>query len=83
MKNWPVAISLLVSYLSALFIMGVPGEIYTYGTQFYVVILSYVLVCAAVSTVYIPMFRRIKITSVNEVGNSFANITRDKCAKLS
>jgi len=66
MKKWPVAISLLVSFLSAITILGLPGEIYTYGTQFYVVILSYVLVCAAVSTVYIPMFRRIKILSVNE-----------------
>ena len=78
MKKWPVAISLLVSFLSAITILGLPGEIYTYGTQFYVVILSYVLVCAAVSTVYIPMFRRIKITSVNEVSYiSFAPITGD------
>ena len=28
MKNWPVAISLLVSYLSAITILGLPGEIY-------------------------------------------------------
>ena len=67
MKNWPVAISILVSSLSAITILGIPGEIYTYGTQFSVVIFSYVLVYAAVCTVYIPMFRRIKITSVNEV----------------
>lgn len=67
MKSWPIAISLLVSFLSAISLLGLPGEIYTYGTQFYVVILSYVLVCAATSTVYIPMFRRIRITSVNEV----------------
>lgn len=67
MQTWPVAISLLVTYLSAITILGVPGEIYNYGTQFYVVIFSYLFVCAAVSTVYIPMFRRIKITSVNEV----------------
>ena len=67
MKNWPVAISMLVSFLSAITILGIPGEIYTFGTQFSVVIFSYVLVYAAVTTVYIPMFRRIKITSVNEV----------------
>ena len=67
MKNWPVAISILVSSLSAITILGIPGEIYTYGNQFSVVIFSYVLVYAAVCTVYIPMFRRIKITSVNEV----------------
>lgn len=33
MKNWPVAISLLVSYLSAITLLGVPSEIYTYGAQ--------------------------------------------------
>jgi len=76
MKSWPIAISILVSFLSAISLLGLPGEIYTYGTQFYVVILSYVLVCAAVSTVYIPMFRRIKIISVNEV--SFVAIARLK-----
>ena len=67
MKSWPIAISILVSFLSAISLLGLPGEIYTYGTQFYLVILSYVLVCTATSTVYIPMFRRIRITSVNEV----------------
>lgn len=66
MKSWPIAISILVSFLSAISLLGLPGEIYTYGTQFYVVVLSYVLICTATSTVYIPMFRRIKITSVNE-----------------
>lgn len=71
MKSWPVAISILVSFLSAITLLGLPGEIYTYGTQFYVVLVSYVLICATTSTVYIPMFRRIKITSVNEVTTPF------------
>ncbi|KAL9955467.1 hypothetical protein ACROYT_G036795 [Oculina patagonica] len=66
MKSWPVAVSILVSFLSAITLLGLPGEIYTYGTQFYLVVVSYVLICAATSTVYIPMFRRIKIISVNE-----------------
>ncbi|RMX60095.1 hypothetical protein pdam_00004501 [Pocillopora damicornis] len=66
MKNWPVAISILVSFLSAITLLGLPAEIYTYGTQFYLIIISYVLICIPVGAVYIPMFRRIKITSVNE-----------------
>ena len=83
MKSWPIAISILVSFLSAISLLGLPGEIYTYGTQFYVVILSYVLTCAATSIVYIPMFRRIKITSVNEVRKStaFVAIVRLKTFK--
>ena len=78
MKSWPIAISILVSFLSAISLLGLPGEIYTYGTQFYVVILSYVLVCAATSTVYIPIFRRIKITSVNEVRKYTALVPIDR-----
>ena len=67
MKKWPVAISLLVSFLSAITLLGLPAEIYTYGTQFYLILISYVLISISVSAVYIPMFRRVKITSVNEV----------------
>ena len=70
MKNWPVAISILVSFLSAITLLGLPAEIYTYGTQFYMVVISYIFICATVATVFIPMFRRIKITSVNEVRTS-------------
>ena len=36
MRIVPVAISLLVSYLSAITLLGVPSEIYTYGAQYYV-----------------------------------------------
>lgn len=78
MKSWPIAISILVSFLSAISLLGLPGEIYTYGTQFYVVVLSYVLICTATSTVYIPMFRRIKITSVNEVRKSTGFVAIDR-----
>ncbi|KAJ7384424.1 hypothetical protein OS493_021836 [Desmophyllum pertusum] len=34
--------------------------------SFYMVVISYIFICATVGTVFIPMFRRIKITSVNE-----------------
>ena len=64
---WPVSISILVSFLSAITLLGLPGEIYSYGTQFYLTIIGYVFVCSAVSTVFVPMFRRINITCVNEV----------------
>lgn len=74
MKTWPVAISVLVSFLSALYLLGLQGEIYTNGTQFYVLIFGYVLICTTTSTVFIPMFRRIKLTSVFEVRKSFALI---------
>ncbi|XP_048584947.1 sodium-coupled monocarboxylate transporter 1-like [Nematostella vectensis] len=66
MKVWPVAISLLVSYLSAITLLGVPSEIYTYGAQYYVLIISYFIICAFVAIIFVPMFRRIHITCANE-----------------
>ena len=69
MSNWPVAISLLVSYLSAITLLGVPSEIYTYGAQYYVLILSYFIICGTVAIIFVPMFRRLNITCANEVSS--------------
>lgn len=66
MRHFPVAISLLVSYLSAITLLGVPSEIYTYGAQYYVLILSYFIICGTVAIVFVPMFRRVNITCANE-----------------
>ena len=70
MPIWPVAISLLVSYLSAITLLGVPSEIYTYGGQYYVLILSYFLICSVVAIIFVPMFRRINLTCANEVSHA-------------
>lgn len=67
MRHFPVAISLLVSYLSAITLLGVPSEIYTYGAQYYVLILSYFIICGTVAIVFVPMFRRVNLTCANEV----------------
>ena len=80
MKNWPVAISLLVSYLSAITLLGVPSEIYTYGAQYYVLIISYFIICFTVAVIFVPMFRRVNITCANEVSlQKEASVARD-CA---
>lgn len=73
MSNWPVAISLLVSYLSAITLLGVPSEIYTYGGQYYVLILSYFIICGTVAIIFVPMFRRVNITCANEVSSKIRN----------
>lgn len=66
MRHFPVAISLLVSYLSAITLLGVPSEIYTYGAQYYVLILSYFIICGSVAIIFVPMFRRVNLTCANE-----------------
>lgn len=67
MKFLPVSISILLSFLSAITLLGIPAEIYVYGAQFFMTTIAYLLICIVVSTVFIPMFRRIKLTSVHEV----------------
>ena len=67
MSFLPVSISILLSFLSAITLLGIPAEIYVYGAQFFITAIAYVLICIVVSTVFIPMFRRIKMTSVHEV----------------
>ncbi|XP_068672015.1 sodium-dependent multivitamin transporter-like [Montipora foliosa] len=67
MSLLPVAISLLVTFLSAVSLIGIPSEIYTYGFQYCVTILvgPFVLLLP-VSIIFVPMYRRLNITCANE-----------------
>lgn len=67
MSKLPIAMSLVVSFLSAISILGIPSEVYTYG-------LYYILVCVALAVVllisaflFVPVFYNLKIGSTNEV----------------
>ena len=68
MRSWTVSISLMASYLSAVTLLGIPAETYTYGAEFVVLVLfSYFVVMAVVNTFYLPMFHRLQVNCVNEV----------------
>ncbi|EDO36358.1 predicted protein [Nematostella vectensis] len=62
----PVALSLLASFMSAITILGVPSEMYTFGTQYWMIISSYVILFPAVALVFVPVFRAVHITSSYE-----------------
>lgn len=66
----PVAMSMLASFMSAITLMGNPAEIYNYGTQFFVIGLSYALVIPAAAHLYIPIFYNLNLTSAYEVSVS-------------
>ena len=68
----PIALSLLASFMSAITILGVPAEMYNFGTQYWMIILSYVLLFPIVALVFVPVFRAVEITSSYEV--SFGNL---------
>ena len=65
----PVAMSMLASFMSAITLMGNPAEIYNYGTQFFVIGLSYSLVIPAAAHFYIPIFYNLNLTSAYEVSS--------------
>lgn len=63
----PVAMSMLASFMSAITLMGNPAEIYNYGTQFFIIGLSYGLVIPMAAHFYIPVFYNLNVTSAYEV----------------
>lgn len=68
LQSWLVAISLVASYFSSLALMGTTAEVFSYGLQYIMLaLLSFWTVAGAVHTIFIPMFHRLKVVSVNEV----------------
>ena len=63
----PVTLSLIASFMSAITILGVPAEIYIYGTQYWLIIASYVILFPSVALVFVPVFRTVDISSSYEV----------------
>lgn len=66
LKPFPVAMSLVASYISGVTILGTPSEIYNYGTQYWMIIIPIILMGIVVSYVYLPVFASLKISSSYE-----------------
>uniref|UniRef100_A0A673XAI0 Sodium-dependent multivitamin transporter n=1 Tax=Salmo trutta TaxID=8032 RepID=A0A673XAI0_SALTR len=66
MSCLPVSLSLLATFQSAVAILGVPSEIYTYGTQYWFLGVSYFLGLLIPAHVFIPVFYRLRLTSAYE-----------------
>lgn len=68
MHPFPVAVSLLASFISAVTMLGAPAETYVHGIMYFLFGLAYCCVGLWTARVFIPTFYEYKITSVNEVG---------------
>ena len=73
----PVALSLIASFMSAITILGVPAEVYIYGTQYWLIIASYVILFPSVALVFVPVFRAVDISSSYEVRKLITNRNAD------
>lgn len=69
MGKFPIAMSLLVSFLSAIAILGIPSEVYTFGLSYVLVSFAFIILLLISAFLYVPVFYKLKITSTNEVIN--------------
>ena len=67
MHWFPISLSLVATYISAVGLMGIPSEVYTYGLTFLFHLIGFVTTMLIAANVYAPIFYRTKITSANEV----------------
>ncbi|CAL1689454.1 unnamed protein product [Lasius platythorax] len=63
---FPVSASLVASFISGVTILGTPTEIYNFGTQYWITIISIFFSGVVVATVYLPVFTNLQLNSVYE-----------------
>lgn len=79
----PVAISVVVSALSAVTYLGVPAEIYVHGPQYGIVVANKLIVFAFVVFSFCPVLYSLKLTSINEyLELRFHKYVRYTCAGI-
>ncbi|CAB3225698.1 unnamed protein product [Arctia plantaginis] len=66
MGMFPISMSLIASYISGISLLGLPAEMYTYGTQLWTIVLSEWAVSLTIAVIYLPVFYNLQITSTYE-----------------
>ncbi|KAK4880273.1 hypothetical protein RN001_008419 [Aquatica leii] len=66
MKTFPIAMSLIASFVSGISLLGIPTEIYVYGIQYMCILGGVVLMALIFQTIYLPIFHNLHITSTYE-----------------
>jgi Na+/proline symporter len=64
------------SFVSGITILGVPAEVYRYGTQYVAVAITFLLIGLTTATIFVPLYTKLQISSCYEV------IRRLMCALL-
>ena len=63
----PVALSMMVSYVSAISVLGIPAEIYMFNTMYWWNIVGNTVGAALGMLMFTPIFFELQLTSVYEV----------------
>ena len=67
----PVALSIMVSFVSAVSIIGVPAEIYVFDTMYCWSLISAIIGNALICVLFIPVYFRLRMTSIYEASFEF------------
>ena len=67
MGVFPMTMSLVASFMSAITLLGTPAEVYNNGTQYCLLVLAYPLVMAATAHFYMPVFYKLGVSTSYEV----------------
>lgn len=63
----PVAMSMMITYVSAMSVLGLPGEIYMFNTMFMWNTVGYGIGALISSQMFVPLFFKLELTSIYEV----------------
>ncbi|KAJ6645757.1 Sodium-coupled monocarboxylate transporter 1 [Pseudolycoriella hygida] len=66
MTVFPVALSLICSFISAVTLLGNPVEVYYYGSVYIYFSISFIPMTLAVAYLYVPVFFQLQLTSAYE-----------------
>ncbi|CAF1436832.1 unnamed protein product [Rotaria sordida] len=66
MGVFPTALSIMVSFLSAITLLGTPSEVYIYGTMYCYQAISWTIASTITALVFMPKFRELNCTSAYE-----------------
>ncbi|GAB0095301.1 sodium-coupled monocarboxylate transporter 1 [Sergentomyia squamirostris] len=63
MSIFPVSCSLIASHISGSTILGVPTQIYAYGTQYWMIVICAFLTLLSIIYIFLPVFHDLQLTS--------------------
>ncbi|KAF7417403.1 hypothetical protein HZH68_000056 [Vespula germanica] len=66
MGFFPIAMSLIASHISGITLLGVPSEVYQYGSQYAACVITSILSCFVSAYVFLPVFFKLQLTSTFE-----------------
>ena len=70
MRVIPAALSIAVTYMSSILVIGVPAEAYLYGGQYLLVSIGFITGTTLAALFIVPIIYPLKLVSVNSVSRS-------------